>query len=551
VISRIQLQQVDDNSASNTNTVSVGPGGLFGNGCFGSATTAGSCLLCGIEAETTDIAAVPTPTIAPPSTPGITWVLAASTSSASIYDPFTTHYYASAAAIYYAAAAPSISNSTATTVVANSSSTVLNISAGFVLVELGGVVGTSPDFIVGPATGASGTAPNPGTITLTNTDFVMAAVASPSTYVVNSSGGWSQFSVDGSGFGLSAYMLNASPGTLPNPYSGTAAKNWGCVAVGFRGTPSVFVSVTGVSPSSGPIAGGTPVTITGTDFLSGATVDFGGAAATSVVVVSSTQITCVTPAHAAGPVNVSVTDSDGTGTLVNGFLYVVPTVTNVVPASGPIAGGTPVTITGTYFLVGASVDFGGAAGTSISVLSSTQLTCITPPHALGSVTVSVTDADGTGSLPNGFTYTSGGGGGPTGGSEYMFVYFPDGVTEIDFTPIFPPTKKQPEEDWGMEAVRHDSLTETGIKKSQLDRLDSVSQVSFPAVALSDMAAWKAFEAYALTGGIFFYRPNIGWADDTGYLTCSLLSMDWRPLHKSFQIFSLEMKLRLEAPEAGS
>ena len=48
---------------------------------------------------------------------------------------------------------------------------------------------------------------------------------------------------------------------------------------------------------------------------------FGGTAATNVTVVSSTSITATTPAHAAGAVNVVVTDSGGSGTLTNGFTY--------------------------------------------------------------------------------------------------------------------------------------------------------------------------------------------------------------------------------------
>jgi hypothetical protein len=83
------------------------------------------------------------------------------------------------------------------------------------------------------------------------------------------------------------------------------------------------VTVTNVSPNSGTYLGGTAVTITGTGFLSGASATFGGSAATSVVVVNSTTITAVTPAHALGAVNVTVTNTDTTsGTLTNGYTYI-------------------------------------------------------------------------------------------------------------------------------------------------------------------------------------------------------------------------------------
>ena len=68
------------------------------------------------------------------------------------------------------------------------------------------------------------------------------------------------------------------------------------------------------------------MTITGTGFLAGATVSLGGTAATGVTVVSSTSITATTAAHAAGAVNVVVTNTDAqTGTLTNGYTYTTST----------------------------------------------------------------------------------------------------------------------------------------------------------------------------------------------------------------------------------
>jgi len=82
------------------------------------------------------------------------------------------------------------------------------------------------------------------------------------------------------------------------------------------------VTVTSVSPTGGTIAGGSAVTINGTGFLSGASVTFGGSAATNVVVVSAIKITARTPAHALGAVNVTVTNTNtASGTLTNGYLY--------------------------------------------------------------------------------------------------------------------------------------------------------------------------------------------------------------------------------------
>lgn len=80
-------------------------------------------------------------------------------------------------------------------------------------------------------------------------------------------------------------------------------------------------TVASVTPNTGPAAGGTAVTIAGNYFTAASAVTFGGVAATSVVVVTDTQITCATPAKAAGAVAVAVTTPSGTGTLANGFTY--------------------------------------------------------------------------------------------------------------------------------------------------------------------------------------------------------------------------------------
>lgn len=79
--------------------------------------------------------------------------------------------------------------------------------------------------------------------------------------------------------------------------------------------------VTSVTPNSGLAGGGTPVTISGSGFTGATAVSFGGAPATSVVVVNDTTITATTPARNPGPVEVFVTTAEGTGVLVDGFLY--------------------------------------------------------------------------------------------------------------------------------------------------------------------------------------------------------------------------------------
>jgi phospholipase C len=332
-------------------------------------------------------------------------------------------------------------------------------------------------------------------------------------------------------------------------------------------------SVSSINPQSGSTAGGTSVTISGSNFLSGAAVTFDTGVATSVSVVSASTITAVTPPHAAGEANVKVTNPDGqsatlTGTLTplsnpgfesgsanwvlagvggaatvqnnaanahsgneyvelstsaagnhpvlfaanannttqyfpvnpgdvitfggwgyhvsgdgkarwgievsdankanpiyissspytvttsswvnfqssytvpsgmafirfyceingssgsaadrfddaflqrvmpgGGFTYLVtsnpaPNVNSINPQSGTTAGGTPVTISGSNFISGATVSFDTNAATNVSVVNASTISAVTPPHAAGVANVSVTNPDGQKGVLTGVT----------------------------------------------------------------------------------------------------------------------------------------------------
>jgi hypothetical protein len=155
------------------------------------------------------------------------------------------------------------------------------------------------------------------------------------------------------------------------------------------------------NPPSGPEDGGTAVTITGTGFRPGASVTFDGVPATNPNVISDTQIDCISPAGAAGPADIVVTNLDGQASApATIFDYVpAPTVASVNPLSGPASGGTAVTVTGTDFLTGASVTFNSVPATNVVVTSGTTLTCNTPPGVAGPVDVVVTNPDGQSSPP--------------------------------------------------------------------------------------------------------------------------------------------------------
>jgi Metallo-peptidase family M12/IPT/TIG domain len=169
-------------------------------------------------------------------------------------------------------------------------------------------------------------------------------------------------------------------------------------------------TVTGVTPASGSANGGTPVTITGTGFRNPARVAFSdlgsGPAATSVVVMNSTTITAVTPAHAPSVTDVVVmSPNQQTGVLRFAYTYSAPpTVSSISPNAGTTVGGTTVTITGANFAAPATVTIGGAPATSVNVTSGTTITAKTAVHAAGIVSVVVQTNGMTATLTNGYQY---------------------------------------------------------------------------------------------------------------------------------------------------
>ena len=84
---------------------------------------------------------------------------------------------------------------------------------------------------------------------------------------------------------------------------------------------------------------------------------------------------------------------------------VPPIVLSSAPPSGPSAGGTLVTISGTWFLPGVTVAVAGAPVTETTRVNSETLIVRTGPRVAGTVDVVVTNPDGmSGVLPGAFTY---------------------------------------------------------------------------------------------------------------------------------------------------
>ena len=275
------------------------------------------------------------------------------------------------------------------------------------------------------------------------------------------------FTVSSNGSSITATSPAALSGTVNvtvTTPTGTSAVTGGIAPAGPNdqftvgsGVPAVM----SITPSTGGDAGGTTVTITGSNFVAGATtVSFGGAAATSVNVVNPGQLTAVSPAVNPGVVDVTVTTTQGTSATgsADRFTYAlsVPAVIAVSPYEGAVAGGTPVTVTGIGFFGVTSVHFNHASAASFTVNSSTSITAVSPQgfDGTGYVTITVTTAGGTspptsgGQFIYGPTINPGGvspsSGPPTGGTPVTIsgtgFQSDGGVSNVGFGPSTTPAE---------------------------------------------------------------------------------------------------------------
>lgn len=180
------------------------------------------------------------------------------------------------------------------------------------------------------------------------------------------------------------------------------------------------LTVSSITPAAGFTPGGLATTVTGTCFTDPGTlsVSFGGVAVTPSA-VTATTLTLTTPAHGAGSATVTVTLTPppvappgvtpppvSAGTT---FTYVTPpSLTSIVPASGPEKGGTTVEVTGADLNPAGSttsVKFGATASPTVSGLTATALNAVSPAGTgTQNVTATVTLTGGASATSNGIAF---------------------------------------------------------------------------------------------------------------------------------------------------
>jgi hypothetical protein len=157
-----------------------------------------------------------------------------------------------------------------------------------------------------PAVGATGvaitvqptvvfsTAMDAATITTSTVQLMQGTTAVPESVSLGGDGVTATITPSSSLANNTTYWISVTTGVKSSGEDSLAAAYGSSTTSQFT-TLSVAPTITTISPNSGSVEGGTPVTITGTGFVSGATVTIDGNAPTSVVVVNPTTITAVTP----------------------------------------------------------------------------------------------------------------------------------------------------------------------------------------------------------------------------------------------------------------
>jgi len=247
------------------------------------------------------------------------------------------------------------------------------------------------------------------TLTLTGTNFVASSV-------VNFNGAAKTTTVV-SGTQLTAAITAtdiATAGSFPVTVTNPAPGGGTTAFINFTVNNPV-PAITTLSPAGGIVGGaGFTLTVNGTGFVNGSTVQYSGSARTTTF-VSATQVTAAITAAdiaAVGAFPVTVTNptpGGGTSAAVNfNVTNPPPTITTLSPSSAT-AGGAAFTLTvnGTAFVAGATVNFNGGAATTAFV-SSTQLTAAITAAQIatgGTVNVTVTNPAPGGGTSGAATFT--------------------------------------------------------------------------------------------------------------------------------------------------
>jgi hypothetical protein len=250
--------------------------------------------------------------------------------------------------------------------------------------------------IIAAVSPSSGPTAGGTSVAITGANFTAATAvkfgsANAASYTVNSATSITATSPAGSAGTVDIIVVTAA---------GTSAIN-----ASNRFTYVAAPTVTGISPTSGPVAGGTSITITGNNFTGATSVTIGSSAATGLSVGSATSITAITPSGTAGARDVVVTTPGGSGTGTGLFTYnQAPYITSANNTTFTVGSAGSFTVTTTGFPTGVSmvISESGALPSGVTFINNNNGTATlagTPGASTGGA-YSVTITASNGILPN-------------------------------------------------------------------------------------------------------------------------------------------------------
>ncbi|WP_186831738.1 Ig-like domain repeat protein [Streptomyces sp. ISID311] len=163
-------------------------------------------------------------------------------------------------------------------------------------------------------------------------------------------------------------------------------------------------ALSAISPAAGPVGGGNVVELRGSNLSTAQLVHFGDAVAHPVVLSDARLLVIAPPVAGPGTVPVYVSSIGGVSNRLPYTYAAAPSVTRVVPATGPIAGGSTVILTGTGLSGVTGVSFGALPATSFRAFSDTLIVAVTPAGPPGPADVTVTTPGGRVTVPAAFDY---------------------------------------------------------------------------------------------------------------------------------------------------
>lgn len=156
--------------------------------------------------------------------------------------------------------------------------------------------------------------------------------------------------------------------------------------------------ITRITPTTGPLEGGTVVDVFGSDFIESSLLmcRFGLLATAPASFINASYIQCISPPSQPGQVTISVANNGiDFGPALEGasFSYTPrPVISNIQPQLGSTRGNTSVEMTGDGFLYGPHFAclFNQTAALSFEILSPHKVVCVSPPFPkVGKVQVSI------------------------------------------------------------------------------------------------------------------------------------------------------------------